>query len=111
MSRLGPPGDRSPTRRWYELRSTAETPIGDGCWGPWGRDTGTGAPSEAEVAYAGVTVARHGVAVAYNEGDLLDTLVAGDFVVALSIGDGPGRASVLTTDLTPEYVRFNGERS
>jgi glutamate N-acetyltransferase/amino-acid N-acetyltransferase len=68
-------------------------------------------PSEVEVAYAGVTVARNGVAVAYDEVELLDTLVAGDFAVAISIGDGPGRASVLTTDLTPEYVRFNGERS
>ena len=42
---------------------------------------------------------------------LLSTLQHGDFTVEVAIGDGPGRAMVLTTDLTPDYVRFNGERS
>jgi N-acetylglutamate synthase/N-acetylornithine aminotransferase len=27
------------------------------------------------------------------------------------VGSGQGRATVTTTDLTPDYVRFNGERS
>jgi glutamate N-acetyltransferase/amino-acid N-acetyltransferase len=63
------------------------------------------------VAYAGVTVASHGVAVPFDEAELLATLSTGGFTVSVSIGDGPGAASVLTTDLTPEYVRFNGERS
>ena len=84
----------------------------------WGRVIGAlGAgpvdfdPREVAVAYAGVTVAAEGVAVPVDESALLATLARGDFTVSVSIGDGPGSAAVLTTDLTPEYVRFNGERS
>ena len=84
----------------------------------WGRVIGAlGAgpvdfdPREVAVAYAGVTVAADGVAVPVDESALLATLARGDFTVSVSIGDGPGSAAVLTTDLTPEYVRFNGERS
>jgi N-acetylglutamate synthase/N-acetylornithine aminotransferase len=36
---------------------------------------------------------------------------SGDLRVVVTIGAGPGRATVLTTDLTPDYVVFNGERS
>jgi N-acetylglutamate synthase/N-acetylornithine aminotransferase len=39
------------------------------------------------------------------------SIADGDFDVAISVGGGDGRATVLTTDLTPDYVRFNGERS
>jgi N-acetylglutamate synthase/N-acetylornithine aminotransferase len=35
----------------------------------------------------------------------------GDFVVDVSVGEGTGAATILTTDLTPEYVLFNGGRS
>jgi N-acetylglutamate synthase/N-acetylornithine aminotransferase len=31
--------------------------------------------------------------------------------VTISVGIGPGSARVYTTDLTPDYVVFNGERS
>ncbi|MGH8923881.1 MAG: bifunctional glutamate N-acetyltransferase/amino-acid acetyltransferase ArgJ [Acidimicrobiia bacterium] len=41
----------------------------------------------------------------------LDGLLAGDFAVQVDLGTGTGRAEVVTTDLTPEYVQFNGERS
>jgi N-acetylglutamate synthase/N-acetylornithine aminotransferase len=27
------------------------------------------------------------------------------------VGGGDGAAEIVTTDLTPDYVRFNGERS
>jgi glutamate N-acetyltransferase/amino-acid N-acetyltransferase len=84
----------------------------------WGRVVGAlGAaavdfdPRRVDVAYGGVTVATQGVAAPFDETALLATLATGDFTVSISIGDGPGRAEVLTTDLTPEYVRFNGERS
>jgi len=56
-------------------------------------------------------VAAAGIAVDHDEGALLDALASGDFVVAVDLGAGPGDATVLTTDLTPDYVRFNGERS
>lgn len=84
----------------------------------WGRIVGAlGAagvayePADVSVGYAGVTVAAGGTAADFDETGLLDRLATGDFVVDLSIGGGPGRAEVLTTDLTPEYVTFNSERS
>lgn len=84
----------------------------------WGRVLGALGASDVEfdprrvsIGYAGVVVAAAGVTVGYDEGALLDTLASGDFVVAVHLGAGPGEATVLTTDLTPDYVRFNGERS
>ena len=41
----------------------------------------------------------------------LDGLLDSDFLVQVDLGPGSGRAEIITTDLTPEYVRFNGERS
>ena len=38
-------------------------------------------------------------------------MTEGSFTVEITIGAGPGAARVLTTDLTPDYVRLNGERS
>ena len=84
----------------------------------WGRIVGAlgnvAAPAEvsgADIDFAGVAVARNGVAVECDEDALAARLATGDFTVAVSVGDGPGAAHVMTTDLTPEYVRFNGERS
>lgn len=84
----------------------------------WGRIVGAlgnvAAPAEVSgvgVDFAGVAVARNSVAVECDEEALAARLATGDFTVAVSLGEGPGEAHVLTTDLTPEYVRFNGERS
>ena len=63
------------------------------------------------VAYEGVTVAADGVGVAHDETALNATLEKGDFTVALSVGAGDGTATIVTTDLTPEYVMFNSERT
>ena len=63
------------------------------------------------IAFDGIVVARGGVAAEHDEASLLAHLEIGDFVVDMMIGGGPGRASILTTDLTPEYARLNGERS
>lgn len=68
-------------------------------------------PDRVTISYAGTQVAAGGVAVPYDEAALLDTLRSGDFEVDIEIGSGPGTAEVITTDLTPEYVRVNGERS
>lgn len=84
----------------------------------WGRIVGAmGAtdlpfdPAAVAIAFAGVTVAELGVAAFHDEAGLLASIAEGDFDVAVVVGDGPGSASVVTTDLTPDYVRFNGERS
>jgi glutamate N-acetyltransferase/amino-acid N-acetyltransferase len=84
----------------------------------WGRVVGAlGAgpiefdPLLVDVAYAGVLVARNGEAMEVDAAALAEDLAAGDFTVSISLGDGPGSATVLTTDLTPDYVRFNAEPS
>jgi glutamate N-acetyltransferase/amino-acid N-acetyltransferase len=84
----------------------------------WGRVLGalgtSPDPMEVDsisVTYAGTKVAEGGVAVPFDAGQLTSSLAEGDFVVEVSVGTGPGRAEILTTDLTPEYVLFNGEPS
>ena len=83
----------------------------------WGRVLGalgvTGVALDAddvEIAYDGTVVARGGVGVGVDE-DQLSARLGGDFTLSIRIGSGPGEAKVLTTDLTPDYVVFNGERS
>jgi glutamate N-acetyltransferase/amino-acid N-acetyltransferase len=63
-----------------------------------------------EIAYDGTVLASRGVGVPVDE-DALSSRLGGDFTVSVTVGSGPGRATVTTTDLTPDYVRFNGERS
>ena len=84
----------------------------------WGRIVGAlgTAPTRIDfravtVGYQGVTVFADGVEARFDEDALLAACVEGDLEVTVTIGDGPGSAHILTTDLTPEYVVFNGERS
>ena len=67
-------------------------------------------PDQVSISYAGVETARNGQAVPYDAERLFRKL-EGDFTVEMTVGAGPGRAVVLTNDLTPEYAIFNGERS
>ena len=72
-----------------------------------------GAPVEPDaisVAYDGTVICRDGTRVDVDE-DELSSRLKGDFVVDIGVGHGPGRVEVTTTDLTPQYVIFNGERS
>ena len=62
------------------------------------------------VSFTGTTVVRKGAGVPFDE-DAVSDAMKGDFGVAVCVGSGPGTARVFTTDLTPEYVKFNGERS
>jgi glutamate N-acetyltransferase / amino-acid N-acetyltransferase len=82
----------------------------------WGRILGAlgvaGVPLDqgaVEIRIAGTTVCSGGVAAPSTT-----TRQPGDaetFEVEVVVGDGPGTATVVTTDLTPDYVRFNSERS
>jgi len=83
----------------------------------WGRVLGAlgvaGVPidqHDVEIGFAGTAVCRHGVGVSVDE-DALSTAMEGDFEVTICVGTGVGSATVVTTDLTPDYVRFNAERS
>jgi glutamate N-acetyltransferase/amino-acid N-acetyltransferase len=62
--------------------------------------------ADVEIRFAGRRVAAGGVATGEKGG-----VIEGDFSVEVTIGAGPGSARILTTDLTPEYVRFNAEPS
>ena len=88
---------------------------GDPNWGRLLAAAGvTGHPvaaADVAVSYEGVVIARDGVGVSYDEPDLVARLARGDFTVAVGVGTGPGKATIVTTDLTPEYVVFNGKRS
>ncbi len=88
---------------------------GDPNWGRILQALGvTGVPlhqEDIEIAYEGTTVTQGGVGIPHDEADLMARLEQGDFEVSIVVGMGHGRATVVTTDLTPEYVVFNGERS
>lgn len=83
----------------------------------WGRILGAlGAagveldPSRVRIAYQGVVVCDGGVRHPHDV-EAVAALMQGDFTVDIEVGSGPGEVEILTTDLTPDYVRFNGERS
>jgi glutamate N-acetyltransferase / amino-acid N-acetyltransferase len=84
----------------------------------WGRIVGALGTSEEpldmdaiEIRYHGVPVFGDGVGSEYDEEALLARCREGDLVIDIIMGDGSANASVVTTDLTPQYVVFNGERS
>ncbi len=85
----------------------------------WGRILGalgaSGLPFDPErvsVAYEGTVVAEHGLEVDHDAAALQESLAhLVTMRVDVVVGDGPGRAEVVTTDLTPEYVSLNAEYS
>lgn len=66
--------------------------------------------AEVRISYEGTVVCSGGVASPFADAELASRL-AGDFTVGIGVGGGDGYAVVTTTDLTPDYVIFNGERS
>jgi len=88
---------------------------GDPNWGRLLGALGTAAieidPDAVTVAYQGVDVFAGDIQPDFDESMLLADMEEGDLVVSIRLGDGPGTAHIVTTDLTPEYVVFNGGRS
>jgi glutamate N-acetyltransferase/amino-acid N-acetyltransferase len=68
-------------------------------------------PESITISYEEVVVFAGGMQAVYDEDVLLTGLESGDFAVSVILGDGQGTAHIVTTDLTPEYVIFNGVRS
>ncbi len=87
---------------------------GDPNWGRLVAALGAcGEPVDASrigITYQDVPVASGGM---YTGVDLegVEALLSGDFQVSVTVGDGPGRAEIITCDLTPGYVVYNGEPS
>jgi glutamate N-acetyltransferase/amino-acid N-acetyltransferase len=67
-------------------------------------------PDEVSIAYEGIFVASQGVHHPFDDQEVAG-LLTGDFAIDITVGAGSGSAEIITTDLTPDYVRFNGERS
>lgn len=79
----------------------------------WGRvlaAAGTCPVEVKSISYQDVTV-YHCKETVLFDASALGRRLQGDFVVAIHLGEGKASAEVITTDLTPEYVRFNGEPS
>ncbi len=67
-------------------------------------------PDAFGVSYEGTPIARDGCQLEYDAAAVRARLT-GDFTVEVVVGTGAGKATVITTDLTPGYVTFNGEPS
>jgi glutamate N-acetyltransferase/amino-acid N-acetyltransferase len=66
-------------------------------------------PARISVRCAGVTVCRFGVGVHVDRGQVAAAMARDELDIEVDLGTGRGEATVLTCDLTPEYVRFNAE--
>ena len=66
--------------------------------------------SRIAITYQGVPVVSGGMFTGVNL-EAVKALLVGNFEVKVSVGEGPGSAEILTCDLTPGYVTYNGEPS
>jgi glutamate N-acetyltransferase/amino-acid N-acetyltransferase len=64
-----------------------------------------------DIAIAGVDVFRQGEPIPHALGEAARGMAADEFDVVCRVGPGPGAATVLTSDLTPDYVKLNAEGS
>ena len=67
-------------------------------------------PDRIEISYAGTIVCESGIGVEFDD-NVVSSHLGGDFSIEIVVGVGGGRTTITTTDLTPDYVVFNGERS
>ncbi len=61
------------------------------------------------VACGDVTVCRFGVATSFDRAMAANAMRRDEVTIDVDLGVGSAAATVLTCDLTPEYVRFNAE--
>jgi glutamate N-acetyltransferase/amino-acid N-acetyltransferase len=66
-------------------------------------------PRRVSVRCGGVTVCRFGVAASFDRGQAAAAMARPEVTIQIDVGSGRAEATVLTCDLTPEYVRFNAE--
>jgi glutamate N-acetyltransferase/amino-acid N-acetyltransferase len=80
----------------------------------WGRIAAAAGAAEAEFDPAKMDIAINGVAIMKDGGAAggaaaaaEKAMQAADIDIVIDFNDGPARATVLTTDLSVEYVKFN----
>jgi glutamate N-acetyltransferase / amino-acid N-acetyltransferase len=66
-------------------------------------------PGRVAVTCGGITVCRFGVAASFDHGQVAAAMARPEVEIGVDLGQGRGEATVLTCDLTPEYVKFNAE--
>ncbi|MFU8839092.1 MAG: bifunctional glutamate N-acetyltransferase/amino-acid acetyltransferase ArgJ [Nitriliruptoraceae bacterium] len=66
-------------------------------------------PRRVSVTCGGITVCRFGVATSFDRGQAAAAMDRPVVALGIDVGDGDATATMLTCDLTPEYVRFNAE--
>ncbi|MEX2551190.1 MAG: bifunctional glutamate N-acetyltransferase/amino-acid acetyltransferase ArgJ [Nitriliruptoraceae bacterium] len=66
-------------------------------------------PRRVSVTCAGVTVCRFGVATSFDRGQAAAAMDHPVVEIVANVASGDAHATMLTCDLTPEYVRFNAE--
>jgi glutamate N-acetyltransferase / amino-acid N-acetyltransferase len=66
-------------------------------------------PRRVSVRCAGITVCRFGVAASFDRGQAAAAMQRPQIGIEVDVASGDAHATVLTCDLTPEYVRFNAE--
>jgi glutamate N-acetyltransferase / amino-acid N-acetyltransferase len=66
-------------------------------------------PRRVSITCGGITVCRFGVAAVFDRGQAAHAMARPEVEIGIDVGAGRARATVLTCDLTPEYVRFNSE--
>jgi glutamate N-acetyltransferase / amino-acid N-acetyltransferase len=66
-------------------------------------------PGRVSVACGGITVCRFGVAASFDRGNVAAAMQRDEVEIDIDLAAGEARATMLTCDLTPEYVRFNAE--
>jgi glutamate N-acetyltransferase / amino-acid N-acetyltransferase len=64
-------------------------------------------PARVHVACGGITVCRFGTAAAFDRGQVAAALDRPEVVFEIDLGAGDRAATLLTADLTPDYVREN----
>lgn len=66
-------------------------------------------PDRVTVAFGGVTVCRFGIAAAFDQGQAVIALKGPDVRLTVDLGMGEAEATLLTCDLTYDYVKINAE--
>ena len=64
-------------------------------------------PGKVSVAYGGTKVCSAGIAIAYDEPAVADHMAGRFLDVGIDLGVGSGAATIITTDLSPDYIAEN----
>jgi glutamate N-acetyltransferase/amino-acid N-acetyltransferase len=73
-----------------------------------GKTTATFDLADLEVRFGDVVLVKGGVVISADAVTAVRRVMKADaYTLTVSLGSGPGKALVITSDLTPEYVTFN----